>query len=120
MPRTPDAKQLSEFQRGRIVGQYEGGISQRQIARNIGISPATANRVVVQYATEGKEAAAPRSGRPGPSESSLTAVKQMVQNNPECKPADVAAQLQISKSTSVRYLQLVKKKTGTKKKSSGT
>ena len=38
MPRTKGASDLSEFQRGRIVGQHDGGLSQRKISENLSVS----------------------------------------------------------------------------------
>ena len=37
MPRTKGVVDHSEFQRGRIVGQQEGGISQRKISENLSL-----------------------------------------------------------------------------------
>ena len=37
MPRTKGALDLSEFMRGQIVGQHEGGLSQRKISENLSI-----------------------------------------------------------------------------------
>ena len=38
MPRNKGASDLSEFIRGRIVGQHEGGLSQQKISENLSIS----------------------------------------------------------------------------------
>ena len=64
MPRNKGSFELSSFLRGRIVGQSEAGLSQREISKNLCIPLATINRIIVQFRTEQKQKVSPRSGRP--------------------------------------------------------
>ena len=104
MPRTKNSAELSDFQRGRIVGQSEAGLSQRKIAENLQIPLATVNRIIVQFKSQGKESTDPRPGRPGPSERKLRCLKRIVENEPRSKASDIAKQLEVSPRTCVTYL----------------
>ena len=104
MSRTKGASDLSEFLRGWIVGQHEGGLSQCKIAGNLPIPLFTVNRVIVQFTREDKECIKPHSGRPRPSERTLPLMKGNVEEDPRCKASDIATQAGVSASTAVRYL----------------
>ena len=86
MPRNPRPVQLSDFTRGRIVGQSQAGLSQRQIAENLETSKPplfTVNQVLVLFKSEGKESTSPRPGRPQSTEKTFRAVKRFVEHNPQ-------------------------------------
>lgn len=52
--RTKKSKENSDFSIGRLVGQSEGGLSQRQTATNHEITRYTVYRIIVQLKEKGK------------------------------------------------------------------
>ena len=93
---------LSKFQQGRIVGQYEGGLSQRKVSENLSISLFIVIRVIVQLTRE--EFIKPHPGCPWPSERTLHLVKRTVEMDPRSRASDIAAQADVSQRTAIRYL----------------
>ena len=59
------SKELIDFERGRIIRQYEDCRNQRQIAIKQHFVLSTVNLVIFQLKTDQKEIVKPRSGRPG-------------------------------------------------------
>ena len=104
MPRIKGATDLSQFQREQIVGQHEGGLSERKISENLSIPLSTVNGVIVQFTTKGKECTKLHPYGPGPSEKTLHLVRRNVEQDPHCKASDIATQLDVSPRTAVRHL----------------
>lgn len=105
MPRTAGALELSDFMRGRIVGQWEGGKSQRSISTVLHIPLSTVNRIVLQFQASGKTTVQPRSGRPKPSTRCLRAVRRSIDKNPRQTALEVAIEADVSRKTAIRYLK---------------
>lgn len=105
MPRVAGSLELSDFLRGRIIGQSDVGRSQRHIAQNLGVSLSTVNRVVVQFKTSQKTTVKERPGRPKPSERLLRLMRRSIENNPRQTAADLARIAQISPKTTRRHLK---------------
>ena len=60
----PKTKELSDFERGEIVGLYKGDFSYRKIAEILDIPKSTVGEVIKKYNEQGLTTTAPRSGRP--------------------------------------------------------
>lgn len=105
MPRTPGAKEVSDFVRGRIIGQWEAGQSQRNIAARLHMPLSTVNNIVDRFRDEGKTSVSPRSGRPKPSERTLRSVKRTVESDHRTTAAQVAEKVGVSVKTARRYLK---------------
>ena len=67
MPWLPGSLELTDFQRGRIIGQEEADAIQQQISRNLSIPLSTVNHVITQFKNKAKETVKAHSGHPGPS-----------------------------------------------------
>lgn len=60
----PKGKELTDFERGEIVGLFKGGFSHRKIAEILGIPKSTVGEVIKKYNEQGLTTTALRSGRP--------------------------------------------------------
>ena len=56
--------ELSEFERGRIIGMWEAGLSERMIQKKSEHKKTTIHDTIVRYRDEGRVKSVPRSGRP--------------------------------------------------------
>ena len=56
-------RELPEFERGRIIGAHDAGMSIREIAELYGVSKSTVHRVIKDFEEEGLTEPRPRSGR---------------------------------------------------------
>jgi len=57
-------RELTDFERGEIVGLSKGGFSQRNIAEILGFPKSTVGEVIKKYNEQGLTTVPPRSGRP--------------------------------------------------------
>ncbi|GBL96689.1 hypothetical protein AVEN_111834-1 [Araneus ventricosus] len=64
MPLRSHYQQLTEFERGRVVGLHEGGFSFRDIAEKLGRNVSTVHCYWQQWSREGIASRRPGSGRP--------------------------------------------------------
>ncbi|KAH7644443.1 hypothetical protein DERF_014316 [Dermatophagoides farinae] len=104
MPRGPE---ISEFQRGRIVGKYEEGATIRKISKDLEVSKTAVHKIITDYKATGKTSAKKRSGRPGPSKRFLRSIQRTVEDEPGIKLSELAARFEVSETTVGRYLHLL-------------
>jgi transposase len=57
-------KELTDFERGEIIGLHKGGFSQRKITEILNIPKSTVGDVIKKYNDQGLTTTASRSGRP--------------------------------------------------------
>ena len=62
--KTPNSKAINQFTRGRIIGQSESDVSNRQIGRNLTINYQTIINIVNKWTSEGHCRLERRTGRP--------------------------------------------------------
>ena len=77
---------------------------QRKIAENLSIPLSIVNRMIEQFAREGKKCPKPRPDRPKPSERTLRLVKRNVEQDPDCNASDIAIRADVSPKTAARHL----------------
>ena len=61
--KTPNSREINQFTGGRIIGQSESGVSNRQIGRNLTLKYQTVNNIVNKWKSEGHCRVERRSGR---------------------------------------------------------
>ncbi|KAH9412439.1 uncharacterized protein LOC113791414 [Dermatophagoides pteronyssinus] len=103
----PRGHELSDFQRGRIVGKYEEGATIRKISKDLEISKTAVHKIITDYKTMGKTSAEKRTGRPGPSEQLLHSIQHTVEKEPGIKLSEIATRFKISETSAGRYLHLL-------------
>ena len=86
MPRLPDSVELYRFIPGRVVGQEEDGIRQRQIARKLSIPLSTVNRAITQFKNQTKETVEARSGRASHQQDASEALRNEWREKLESQP----------------------------------
>ena len=86
--------ELSKFDRGRIVGAHDAGMSERQIVEMYGFAKTTVHRVIKSFEERGLTKPAPRSGRPPKlSNEDKFQLVQIVENNHHTSLAEITAQM---------------------------
>jgi predicted transcriptional regulator len=86
---------LSEFQRGQMVGARLVGASVTKTATLLGASRAAVSKVTMEYTTHGKTLSAKRNSgnKPKPSERGHCTLKSILSNNYRTTAAKVTAEL---------------------------
>ncbi|PKY35410.1 hypothetical protein RhiirB3_375461 [Rhizophagus irregularis] len=57
-------RELTDFERGKVIGFYEAGDSERAISNKTGYGKTTIHNIIAKYRETGAVTVAPRSGRP--------------------------------------------------------
>jgi transposase len=86
--------ELSEFDRGRIVGAHDAGMSERQIVEMYDFSKTTVHRVINDFEEYGITKPAPRSGRPPKlDDDDKSSLVQIVEKDHRAPLARITAQM---------------------------
>ncbi|GFV39595.1 regulator of chromosome condensation 2 [Trichonephila clavipes] len=97
-----NSKELSEFDRGSIVGCHLCGKSVREIADILHKPKSTVNDVIVKWKRRGSEVAEKRIGRPKIlGERSRKALKRVVKQNRKSSLVEISQEFQSSSGISV-------------------
>lgn len=104
-------RELSEFERGQIVGAHHAGMTERSIAEMYGFAKSTVNRVINDFEKRGLTKPPPMSGRlPKLKESDKSRLTELVEENHLASLSEITAQFRdlilddVSESTIRRAL----------------
>ena len=107
---TEKRHELSEFDRGRIVGAHDAGMSERRIVEMYGFAKTTVHMVIKNFEERGLTKPAPRSGRPQNSQKIIN--RSIVEENHLASLSEITAQMRditlddVSESTIRRALHV--------------
>jgi transposase len=95
---TEKRHEVSEFDRGRVVGAHDGGMSIRNITAKYNIPKSTVHRIIKDFEESGLTKPRPRSGRPPELDArDRRHLVQIIEKDHTVALAQLTAQMKISR-----------------------